>query len=254
MRREPTDLNFTQASRKQVPREYFATTRWTVVLKAGRANDPSSAHAALEELCQTYWYPLYAYVRRRGYGSHDAEDLVQGFFARLIRLNSLSDTCRERGKFRAFLLAGMKHYMADVWGRDSAAKRDVRKTVYLDALEAETRYALEPVDHLTPERLFERQWALSLLEQVVCRLRGEYEAGGKGELASCLQFALTGDKSVVPYAELAPRLNLSEGALRVAVHRMRQRYRQLLHEEIAHTLAEGEDVASELADLRRVLS
>lgn len=247
-------MNPTQASSKQVPREYFATTRWTVVLQAGRANSTSSARAALEELCQTYWYPLYAYVRRRGHGSHDAEDLVQGFFARLIRLNSLSDTCREKGKFRAFLLAGMKHYMADVWGRDSAAKRDVRKTIFLDALEAESRYALEPADHLTPERLFDRQWALSLLEQVVRRLRSEYESAGKGELFSGLQFALTGEKSTIPYAELAVQLNLSEGALRVAVHRLRQRYRQLLREEIANTLTEGEDVASELADLRRVLS
>lgn len=254
MNQEPTDLSPTQTPRGKAPRECFATTRWTVVLKAGRVNDASSAHAALEELCQTYWFPLYAYVRRQGYSSHDAEDLVQGFFARLIRLNSLSAISRERGKFRAFLLAGVKHYMADEWGRASAAKRDVRKTVFLDAMEAETRYALEPADHLTPERLFERQWALSLLEQVVRRLRGEYESDGKRELFNGLQFALTGEKSSVPYADLSTQLKLSEGALRVAVHRLRQRYRQLLREEIAHTLGEGEDVAAELADLRRVLS
>ena len=254
MQQETTDLKLTQASRREAQRERFATTRWTVVLAAGRAKDTVGARAALEKLCQTYWYPLYAYVRRQGYSSHDAEDLVQGFFARLIRLNSLDDTGREKGKFRAFLLAGMKHYMADVWGRDSAAKRDVRKTVFLDALEAETRYALEPSDHLTPERLFERQWALSLLESVVRRLSDEYESTGRGELFNGLRFAVTGDKSEVPYVELSSQLKLSEGAVRVAVHRLRQRYRHLLREEIAHTLSDGEDIASELADLRRVLS
>ena len=243
-----------QTPLRREPREVFVTTLWTVVLAAGRGCDSSGARAALDVLCQTYWYPLYAYVRRQGYGSHDAEDLVQGFFARLIRLNSLGDTCREKGKFRAFLLASMKHYMADVWGRESAAKRDVRKTVHLDALEAESRYALEPSDHLTPERLFERQWALSLLENVVRRLSDEYESTGRGELFNGLRFAVTGDKSEVPYVELASQLNLSEGAVRVAVHRLRQRYRHLLREEIAHTLSEGEDVASELAALRRVLS
>jgi len=239
---------------RQAPREVFVTTRWTVVLAAGRGGDSGGARAALEELCQSYWYPLYAYVRRRGCSSHDAEDLVQGFFARLIRLNSLSGTCREKGKFRAFLLAGVKNYLADEWDKGSAAKRDVRKTVFLDALAAEARYAMEPADHLTPERLFERQWALSLLERVVRRLRGEYESVGKGELFGGLQFALTGEKSTVPYGELSVRLSLSEGALRVAVHRLRQRYRQLLREEISHTLAAGEDVEEELADLRRVLS
>jgi len=254
MQQETTDLKLTRASRREAQREYFVTTRWTVVLAAGRANDTAGTHAALEKLCQTYWYPLYAYVRRQGYGSHDAEDLVQGFFARLIRLNSLGDTCREKGKFRAFLLASMKHFLADVWGRDSAAKRDVRKTVFLDALEAEARYALGPSDHLTPERLFERQWALSFLENVVRRLSAEYESTGRAELFNGLRFAVTGDKSEVPYVELASQLNLSKGAVRVAVHRLRQRYRHLLRDEIAHTLSEGEDVASELADLRRVLS
>ena len=248
-------MNTSHRPDRHASRESFATTRWTLVLAAGKTRGATlDTCAALEELCRIYWYPLYAFVRRRGYGTHDAEDIVQGFFARLIRLNSLSGTGREKGKFRAFLLAGVNHYMADEWARNSAAKRDVRKTVFLDALEAESRYALEPVDHLTPERVFERQWALSLLENVVRLLRGEYESAGKGELFAGLSFALTGDRSAVPYADLASRLNLSEGALRVAVHRIRQRYRQLLREEIAHTLAEGEDVDAELADLRRVVS
>jgi RNA polymerase sigma-70 factor (ECF subfamily) len=163
-----------EKERKGTETDCFVTTRWTVVREAGKSGDAPGAQAALETLCRTYWFPLYAYVRRRGYGPHDAEDLVQGFFARLIRLNSLGGTDRTKGKFRAFLLAGMNHYLADEWGRSVAAKRDVRKTVFLDAMEAENRYALEPVDRLTPELAFDRQWALSLLAHVVQRLRGEY--------------------------------------------------------------------------------
>jgi len=247
-------VNTTNTSKERRPRESFATTRWTVVLAAGRAVDTATALAALDELCKTYWYPLYAYVRRKGYNSHDAEDRVQGFFARLNRLNSLAATDRDKGKFRAFLLAGMKHYLADEWGREAAGRRDVRKTVFWDAIEAETRYVLEPADHLTPERLFERQWALTLLKHVFGRLRREYEETGRQALFDQLQFAIAGEKDTVAGADLAARLNLSEGAVRVAIHRLRQRYRQFLREEIAHTLADGENVASELADLRRVLA
>jgi len=247
-------MNTSNRPVRHASRECFATTRWTLVLAAGKNQPTLGTCAALEELCRIYWYPLYAYVRRCGNHTHDAEDIVQGFFARLIRLNSLSGTRREKGKFRAFLLAGIKHFMADEWERNSAAKRDVRKTVFLDALEAESRYALEPVDHLTPERVFERQWALSLLESVVRRLREEYVHTGRETLFEELSFALTGGRSEEGYAEIAGRLGLSEGALRVAIHRLRQRYRLLLREEIAHTLDEGEDIDAELADLRRVLS
>ena len=244
----------TYAGGHRAPREVFATTRWTVVLEAGRATDTTVARAALEELCQTYWFPLYAYVRRHGYSSHDAEDRVQGFFARLIRLNSLAALSREKGRFRAFLLAGLKHYLADEWDRTSAAKRDVRRTVSWDALDAEARYAAEPADNLTPERLYERQWALSLLARVVQRLCGEYEAAGTGALFEAVKGAVTRGAPGVPYAELASRLGVTEGALRVAVHRLRQRYRTLLREEIAHTVEHAEDVEAELADLRRVVS
>ena len=236
------------------PHEVFATTRWTLVLAAGRANDTTGARAALGELCQTYWYPLYAYVRRRGYSSHDAEDQVQGFFERLIRLNSLADLNRGQGRFRAFLLASLKHFLADEWDKSSAAKRDVRQTISWDALEAEERYAAETSDRLTPERLYERQWALTLLERVVSRLRGEYESSGKGDLFQTLQIAVTCGAGAIPYPELAARLDQSEGALRVTVHRLRQRYRQILREEIAHTVESPEEIEAELADLRRVLA
>lgn len=241
--------------KSEAVRDGFATTRWTVVLAAGRAKDTALMRRALEELCQTYWYPLYAYVRRCGYATHDAEDCVQGFFARLIRLNSIADLEREEGRrFRAFLLGSMKHFLADEWDKASAAKRDVRRTLSWDALEAESRYAAEPSDRLTPERLYERQWALTLLECVVGRLRDEYVSEGKEELFKALQGAVLIGGHTVPYAELAARLQQTEGALRVAVHRLRQRYRQLLREEIAHTVERPEEIESELADLRRVLS
>lgn len=235
------------------PRDYFATTHWSVVLAAGRS-DATRARAALEKLCQTYWYPLYAYVRRRGYRAPDAEDMTQGFFARLLELESLADVRREKGKFRSFLLAAMNHYLSDERDRALAKKRGVQRTISLDSHVAETRYGGEPADTTTPERLFERQWALTLLETVVQRLRGEYESGGKRELFMHLRFAITGEKSTVPYAALATQLGLSEEAVRVAVHRLRRRYRQLLREEIAHTVTTDEEIADELQSLRRILS
>jgi RNA polymerase sigma factor (sigma-70 family) len=232
---------------------WFATTHWSAVLTAA-CSDTTRARAALEKLCQTYWYPLYAYARRRGHSPPDAEDLTQGFFARLLKLNSLADVRREKGKFRAFLLASMNHYLADEWDRARAQRRDVRRTISLDTGAAETRYRREPADQLTPERLFERQWALTLLETVVQRLHREYEADGKGELFMQLRFAITGDKSAVPYTDLAARIGMSEEAVRVAVHRLRRRYRQLLREEIAHTVTTEDEVADELRSLRRILS
>jgi len=232
--------------------DVFVTTRWTVVLAAGRGSDAEAARAALGELCQTYWYPLYAYVRRRGYGPQDAEDRVQGFFARLIRLNSLAELNRGEGRFRAFLLDSLKHYLADEWDRDSASKRDARRTVSWDALEADARYAAEPADRLSPERLYERQWALALLESVFHRLRDDYAAAGKGELFAWLQNAVTGGEP--DYGSLAARSGQTEGSLRVAAHRLRQRYRVLLREVIAQTVDRPEDIESELAELRRVLS
>jgi RNA polymerase sigma-70 factor (ECF subfamily) len=231
----------------------FATTHWTVVLAAGRS-DSTRARDAMESLCRTYWYPLYAYVRRRGYSAADAEDLTQGFLTRLLELDSLADVRRERGKFRSFLLASLNHYLSDERDRASAAKRDARRTISLDAQAAETRYGREPVDPLTPERLFERQWALALLETVVQRLRGEYEGAGKGELFMALRFAITGGRSEVPYGELARQLGTTEPAIRVAVHRLRRRYRQVLRNEIAQTVATPQDVEDELRSLMNSLA
>jgi len=231
----------------------FVTTRWSAVVSAGRS-DSTRAQAALADLCQTYWFPLYAYARRKGHGPEDAEDLTQGFFARLLQLDSLSGLSREKGKFRAFLLASMNHYISDHWSRATAQKRSVKLTLSLDAKQAEGRYLSELSDPLTPERAFERQWAIALLETVVQRLHLDYKEAGKEAQFMELRFAITGEKKSAPYAELAERLGMKEEAVRVSVHRLRQRYRQLLREEIAQTVAEPSEVNDELEYLRRVLA
>ena len=223
------------------------TTHWTAVIAAGRGD--TGAAAALETLCRTYWYPLYAYVRRRGYSPADAEDLTQGFFERLLRLNSLADVKEERGKFRSFLLASLNHYIADQWDRASADKRDLRKTISLDAQAAETRYGQEPTSRESPERVYERQWALALLEVVVQTLCTEYDAAGKSELFLSLRFTIAGNRQAVPYAELAGTLKMSEPSIRVAVHRLRRRYREVLRQQIAQTVTGPEEVEAELQAL-----
>ncbi len=235
------------------PQDYFATTRWTVVLTAGRT-DTTRAHKALADLCQTYWYPLYAYARRRGHSVEDAEDLTQGFFARLLQQDFLAGLSQEKVRFRAFLLASMNHFMADDWDRISAQKRDARKTISLDAETAEHRYQTAMVEHETPDRVFERQWAMTLLESAVQHLAHEYESTGRGALFAELQFAILGERSAVPYTKLAAKLDMSPEAVRVAVHRLRQRYRQVLREEIAQTVTDEKDIVGELNYLRQVLA
>lgn len=214
----------------------------------------SEAGRALGELCGQYWFPIYAYIRRRGHSPADAEDLTQGFFERLLRLRSLAGVRQERGKFRAFLLASVNHFLADQWDRATAAKRDVKRTFSIDAGPAEERYRHEPVEHLTPERVFERQWALTLLDNVLQRLRAEYGRAGKGDLFMALRFAITAGADAVPLAATAGRLGMSGEAIRVAVHRLRKRYRDLLRETVADTAADPGEVASEIDYLRRVLS
>lgn len=223
------------------------TTHWTAVVAAGQGD--TAAVAALETLCRTYWYPLYTYVRRRGYSPADAEDLTQGFFERLLRLNSLTDVKADRGKFRSFLLASLNHYIADQWDRNTAARRDQRKTISLDTHAAETRYGQQPASPETPERIYERQWALALLEAVVQTLSAEYHAAGKPDLFLALRFTIAGDRQAVPYRELATTLTMTEPAIRVAVHRLRRRYREVLRQQIAQTVATPEDVEAELRAL-----
>ena len=250
----PTASPTPASSSGQPPRRAgFATTHWSVVLAAGRT-DSVGVQKALASLCQTYWYPLYAFVRRQGHSPHDAEDLTQGFFARLLELNSLAGLSPARGRFRAFLLAAMKHYLANARAFAHAQKRDARKVIALDSDSAEFRYRHEPADHSTPETIFERQWALTLLHTVAERLRAEYAREDRADLFQQLGFCLAGERSTVPYVQLAPQLGLTEGALRVAVHRLRQRYRQMLQDEIAHTVAAPGEVQAELAHLLRVMA
>ena len=243
----------THPSETAKPQGYFATTHWSVVVSAGRRDTPRSRQA-LEQLCQTYWYPLYAYARRRGYSPHDAEDVTQGFFARLLRHQSVVAVDPAKGKFRSFLLASMNHFLADEWDKSRAQKRDGGKLIALDAASAETKYLQEPADALTPEKVFEQRWALTLLEQVYKRLRQDYEREDKARLFEVLRFALAGERSEVPYTELATQLKMNEGSVKVAVHRLRERYRKRLREQIAETVASPKDVEEELRCLLRALA
>ena len=200
----------------------------------------------MAELCRIYWYPLYAFIRRRGHGAQDAEDLTQEFFARLLDKHFLAAADREKGRFRTFLLVAVKRFLANEYDRAQAQKRaGGQRIVPLDGLEPEARYHLEPADTMTPERLFEQQWALTLLEQVLARLQAEMTAAGKAALFESMKGHLAGTREET-YAATAARLGLSEGAVKVAVHRLRRRYRDLLQEEIAHTVAGPEDIEEEI--------
>lgn len=234
--------------------DQFASTRWTQVFAAASPEHPES-QSALTELCRTYWPPLYAYVRRRGHSPADAEDLTQGFFARLLRLESLASVQKERGRFRAFLLASMQHYLADVSDHERAAKRGRDAVIPMDAVLVESRYRIEPAEpSATPDQAFDRAWALALLERVAGQLQSEYAAAGQGELFAALSFSIGGRGHDVAYAELAARLHLNEPAVRVAVHRLRSRYRQQLRAEIARTVASPEEIDQELRYLRQALA
>jgi RNA polymerase sigma factor (sigma-70 family) len=223
----------------------FATTHWSMVLSAGRSHSPEASRA-LATLCENYWFPLYAFVRRAGYSAEDAQDLTQEFFARLLAQHFFASADRQKGKFRSFLLAALKHFLADQWDRAHAQKRGGTQTVIsFDSLDAETRYRLEPALDLTPEKMFEKQWALSLLEQVLSRLHAELVADGKSALFEALKDTLTGGRST-GYAAIGAELDMTEGAVKVAAHRMRRRYRALLREEISQTVASSDEIGDEI--------
>lgn len=225
----------------------FETTQWTLVVAAGDSRHPDS-RAALEDLCQAYWHPLYAYLRRRGYKKEEAEDLVQGFFAQLLEKNYIKAADPERGRFRSFLLTSLKNYAANEWDRRSAAKRGgTATTLSLDFQDAEGRYVVEPADERTPEEEFDRGWAIAQLEQVLERMRDE--AGEDDERFAALQGFLTGAGEDVRYKDVAERLGMSEGAVKVAVHRLRQRFGTILRAEVARTLADPADVDDEIRHL-----
>ena len=227
----------------------FATTHWSLVVTA-TADDASQTRArvALEELCRAYWYPLYAFVRYRGYSTHEAQDLTQSFFARIIETGGLASADPERGRFRSYLLGAMKHFLANEWQRARTKKRGGDVTIVeLDALDPKARHAVEPARSTDPDAGFHREWALESTRRAMERLRAESEAGGKGEQFDALKGSLAGLEP--SRAETAARLGMTEGAVKVAVHRLRQRYRELLRAEIAETVSDPFDIDDEMRQL-----
>jgi len=236
------------------PAANFALTHWSVVVAAGRS-DSTQARTALEKLCRNYWPPIYAFVRRQGHSPHDAQDLTQEFFARLLARKSLADVDRAKGRFRSFLLASLKHFLANEWDKARAEKRGGGQVLIpMDARAAESSCGIDPADNLTAEKIFERRWALILLEQVLQQLREEYVHDGKEELFEQLKVTLTEASRSVPYAEVAARLNMSEGAVKVAVHRLRQRYRERLRAKIAQTITSPTKVKKKIRTLFATLT
>ena len=225
-----------------------------MVLAAG-GNDSPSVRNALEDLCQTYWYPLYAYSRGKGISPELSEDLVQGFFAQLFRLKSLKRVDRERGRFRSFLLASFNHFIADEYAREKAQKRggDI-STFSIDALSAEERYALEPVEILTPEDLYERRWAMTLLEETLGELERYYKKEGKVDFFAVCKDTLYGTGVGLSYAALGGKLGISESAIKMAVMRMRRRYRSTLISKVHDTVGNPEEVDDELSHLMQAVS
>jgi RNA polymerase sigma-70 factor (ECF subfamily) len=227
----------------------FGTTHWTMVLAAGDLNHPD-ATGALDRLCRTYWYPVYAYVRRKGRIAADAEDLTQEFFSRLLARDFPVGVAREGGKFRSYLLRSLDHFLINEWNRGNAVKRGGRTTTFsLDGVDADARYAMEPADQSTPESAYDRRWAQTVLETVRTRLRDEYAAQGKRELFTALEPSLTGGNDLLPHSELMTRLDLKASALKMAVHRLRKRFGELLRDEIAQTVATPAEVEDEIRQL-----
>jgi RNA polymerase sigma factor (sigma-70 family) len=240
----PTDSSAPVEIRRQ---PVFATTHWSVVLTAGR-NDTTRSRDALARLCQIYWYPLYAYVRRRGYSSHDAEDLTQAFFLSLLERDSFAHADPERGRFRSFLIGAMNYFLVNEWKKSNREKRGGgRKILSLDLAAAEKRF--DPADPATPGQAYDREWATALLNEVLARLEQEYRLDEKSELFDALKQTLAGTRESQPYAILAAQLRMNEPAVRVAVHRLRKRYRDLLQAEIANTVNSPEEARDELRHL-----
>jgi RNA polymerase sigma factor (sigma-70 family) len=230
----------------------FPTTRWTMVVVAGNPQH-KEAHSALVCLCEGYWYPLYAYIRRRGYPVDQAQDLTQEFFVRVLDGRYLDRAAADKGRFRAFILTSLKFFLADEADRNRAQKRGGGNVLSLEMSSGEDRYQLDPGHSDTPERIFERRWALSLLDRVVDRLRAEFVEHGRLDHFNQLKIFLL-DQAETPYAALAQEMGTSEGALKVAIHRLRKRYRDLFRQEIAETVADQADVESELRFLAEALT
>jgi RNA polymerase sigma-70 factor (ECF subfamily) len=231
----------------------FASTHWSVVLLAGQRDD-TEVRAALEQLCRTYWPPLYTFVRRRGHSREDAQDLTQEFFARLLGMNYLQSVDRERGRFRSFLLASLKHFLANEWDRVRAQKRGGKCAfISLEAEDEEERRLLEPAHDDTPERAFEQRWALAVLDRALTSLRDEFKADGKLAHFGALKAYLSSDARE-GYHDMAAKLGMLPGAVAVTVHRMRRRYRECVRAEVANTVGSPTELDEEMQYLLSVLA
>ena len=229
--------------------ELFATTHWSAVLSAGE-NDSAQAEAALASLCRAYWYPLYAYVRRQGHPVEDAQDLTQEFFARLLERKYLRRADPNRGRFRTFLLTSLKHFLINEWNKANREKRGGgRQIISLDAEKTETRFRAEPADDRSPDKAFERRWAMVLLDRVLDQLHDEFAAAERGQLFEELKSCLTDDENQNTYTEIGRRLGMTESNLKVTVHRLKRRYRELLRAEIARTVEDPKAVDEEMRHL-----
>jgi RNA polymerase sigma-70 factor (ECF subfamily) len=234
--------------------EDFATTQWNLVMAAGQQSSPDS-RSALESLCQTYWYPLYAYVRRRVQDSSEAQDLTQAFFSQLLEKNYVGQAAPDRGRFRAFLLTAFKNFLSKQWEKDKAQKRGGgRAPISLDFETGDSRYRIEPATNLTAEQLYEKQWALTLLDRIMKRLEEELADAGQSDRFGVLKEFLVGDHAGLTYAGAAAELNTTEAAAKMAAHRLRRRYRELLRDEIAQTVSSPEEVDEEIRELFAVLA
>jgi len=234
--------------------EVFNTTHWSVVLQAG-GNDSPQAADALATLCRAYWFPLYAYVRRQGHTVEDAQDFTQAFFARLLERKSFQLADRNRGRFRTFLLTSLKYFLINEWRKGNCDKRGGgQQIISLDAEATETRFQAEPADNRTPDKAFERQWAMAVLNRVLDQLQAEFAATGRGPLFEELKSSLTGEENENSYAEIGRRLGMTEGNLKVTVHRLRRRYREVLRKEISMTVTDPELVDVEIRELFAALN
>jgi RNA polymerase sigma-70 factor (ECF subfamily) len=232
----------------------FVTTHWSEVLAAGDG-DSAEARPALARLCRSYWFPIYAFIRKRGYSPEGAQDLTQQFFANFLEKNYVARAARERGRFRAFLMSSVQNFLHNEYHRLQAQKRGGGKAwLSLDQTRAEERYKIEPVEESDPAKAFEQRWAATLLDNVLTRLRTEFAQGDRGGLFEALQAHLWGDSDSVPYGNLAQQYELSIGNIKVIAYRLRQRYRDILREEIAHTVAQPGEVDEEIRYLMRVVS
>lgn len=231
----------------------FGSTHWSLVVRAGNRQD-SQADQALAALCQRYWLPLYVFARRRVADVHEAQDLTQEFFARLLEKNVLASASRERGRFRSFLLTALKNFLANEWDRSQTLKRGgAVEILSLDWEAGESRMTLEPSHDITPERLFDRQWTLTLLEHVISSLQSEFESAGKARQFEALKGTLTGERSESAYASIAAELEMTEESARQAAHRLKKRYREMLRAEVAQTIAEPGDLDDEIQQLFQTL-